>query len=61
MADRLPLEAQLLAEMDKFTHFVGRQVADPELAFDVVQDRLLKVMKSADQLRDEVSVTAWFY
>jgi RNA polymerase sigma factor (sigma-70 family) len=55
------LEEQLLKELDAFTAFARSRVGDPHLAADVVQDSLLKAMKSADQLRDDESVTAWFY
>lgn len=55
------IEAQLLGELEKFTQFVRARVGDPHLAADVVQDSLLKAMKAANHLRDEESVTAWFY
>jgi RNA polymerase sigma factor (sigma-70 family) len=55
------LEAQLLPELEKFTHFVRRRISDPELAADVVQESLLKALKSAHQLRDEENIIAWFY
>ena len=55
------LEAILLPELEKFTHFVRRRVGDPDLAADVVQESLLKALKSAHQLRDEDNITAWFY
>jgi RNA polymerase sigma factor (sigma-70 family) len=55
------LEEQLLQEQEKFTSFVRARVGDPHLAADVVQDSLLKAVKSADQLRDDESVVAWFY
>ena len=61
MRDTHQLEKQLLAELEKFTNFVRSRVNDPHLAADVVQDSMLKALKSADQLRDEESVTAWFY
>ena len=55
------IEDQLLQELEKFTAFVRARVDDPHLAADVVQDSLLKAVKSADQLRDDESVVAWFY
>lgn len=55
------LEEHLLKELDTFTAFARRRVGDPHLAADVVQESLLKAVKSADQLRDDESVTAWFY
>jgi RNA polymerase sigma factor (sigma-70 family) len=55
------IETQLLQDLEKFTDFVRARVGDSHLASDVVQDSLLKAIKSADQLRDDESVTAWFY
>jgi len=55
------IETQLLQELEKFTNFVRSRVGDPHLAADVVQDSLLKAIQAADQLRDDESVTAWFY
>lgn len=55
------IEEQLLAELETFTAFVRARVGDPHLAADVVQDSLLKAVKAAEQLRDDESVTAWFY
>ena len=55
------IEEQLLKELETFTAFARRRVGDPHLAADVVQDSLLKAVKSADQLCDGESVTAWFY
>ncbi len=55
------LEEHLLKELDTFTAFARRRVSDPHLAADVVQESLLKAVKSADQLRDDESITAWFY
>jgi RNA polymerase sigma factor (sigma-70 family) len=55
------IEEHLLKELDTFTAFARSRVGDPHLAADVVQDSLLKAVKSADQLRDDESVTAWFY
>lgn len=56
-----PIEEQLLQQLDAFTAFARARVGDPDLAADVVQDSLLKAVKSAPQLRDDESVTAWFY
>ena len=55
------IEEQLLQELETFTAFVRGRVGDPHVAADVVQDSLLKAVKSADQLRDEENVVAWFY
>ncbi len=55
------IEAHLLNELETFTAFARSRVGDPHLAADLVQESLLKALKSADQLRDDESVTAWFY
>jgi RNA polymerase sigma factor (sigma-70 family) len=51
----------LLENLDEFVAFARARVGDPELAADVVQDTLLKAIKSNDQLRDGESARAWFY
>lgn len=55
------IETKLLQELEQFTNFVRRRVNDPHLAADVVQDSLLKAVKAVEQLREDESVTAWFY
>ena len=55
------IEEQLFKQLDTFTDFVRGRVGDPHLAADVVQDCLLKAVKSARHLRDDESATAWFY
>lgn len=55
------IEEHLLKQLEVFTAFARSRVGDPHLAADVVQDSLLKAVKSADQLRENESVTAWFY
>ena len=55
------IEDQLLKQLDQFTAFVRARVSDPDLAADVVQESLLKAVKSAGQLRDDENVVAWFY
>lgn len=58
---RQAIETQLLAELENFTSFVRRRVGDPHLAADVVQESLLKAMKTAHALRDDERAVAWFY
>lgn len=55
------LEEHLLKELHTFTAFARSRVSDDQLAEDVVQESLLKAVKSAGQLRDDESVTSWFY
>lgn len=61
MSAEQKIATQLLQELEQFTNFVRARVGDPHLAADVVQDSLLKAIKSANQLSDDESVTAWFY
>lgn len=62
---RIPLvkhvEEPLLANLKTFVAFARSRVGDAHLAEDVVQDSLLKAFKSAEQLRENENVTAWFY
>ena len=55
------LAAALMPQLEAFVNFARKRVADPELAADVVQDSLLKAMKSAETLREDENVVAWFY
>ncbi len=55
------IEEQLLKELETFTAFARSRVGDSHLAADVVQESLLRAVRSSDQLRDEESATAWFY
>ncbi|MGC3960333.1 MAG: sigma-70 family RNA polymerase sigma factor [Verrucomicrobiota bacterium] len=61
MSAEQKITTQLLQELEQFTNFVRSRVNDPHLAADVVQDSLLKAIKAAEQLREDESVTAWFY
>ena len=55
------IETQLLENVREFTAFARKRLRDPELAADVVQESLLKALRSPDQLRDEDNAKAWFY
>jgi RNA polymerase sigma factor (sigma-70 family) len=55
------IETQLLENVREFTAFARKRLRDPELAADVVQESLLKALRSSDQLRDEENAKAWFY
>lgn len=50
-----------LENLNEFVAFARARVGDPELAADVVQDSLLKAVKSSEQLRDGETARAWFY
>ncbi len=51
----------LLESLKEFQAFARKRVADPELAADVVQESLLKALKSGSTLRKNESSKAWFY
>ena len=51
----------LLENLDEFVAFARARIGDPDLAADVVQDSLLKAVKSGDKLHDGESARAWFY
>lgn len=55
------VESHLLDNIDEFVGFVRRRLREPELAADVVQESLLKAVKSADQIHDPENAKAWFY
>lgn len=51
----------VLENLDEFVAFARARVGDPDLAADLVQDSLLKAIRSSDQLQDNESARAWFY
>lgn len=55
------IETQLLENVREFTAFARKRLRDPELAADVVQESLLKALRSSDQLRHKENAKAWFY
>ena len=55
------IEEQLLKELESFTAFARSRVGDSHLAADLVQDSLLKALKSSDQPRDGEGAVTWFY
>lgn len=64
MAAEAPTEApieQLVAARDRFIAFVRARVADPQLAEDIVQDALLRAVRSIDEVRDDERIVPWFY
>lgn len=54
-------ESHLLKHLTEFLAFARRRLGNPELAADVVQESLLKAVRSQNQLADEGSSRAWFY
>ena len=56
-----PIEEVLLRHRGKLLGFIQKRISDPDLAEDVLQDGLLKALRSADELRDEERLPPWFY
>lgn len=55
------LLSQLLASREKFVAYVRRRVPDPDLAEDVVQDGLVRALRSVGELHDSERLAPWFY
>lgn len=56
-----PIEEALVASRARFVAFVQKRIDDPFLAEDIVQESLLKAIRSAPPLDDNERLTAWFY
>lgn len=56
-----PVEEVLLRHRGKLLGFIQKRVSDPGLAEDVLQEGLLKALRSAGDLRDEERLLPWFY
>lgn len=54
-------EDALIENLNAFVAFARKRVGDPELAADLVQDSLLKALKSADKPGDGEGAVTWFY
>jgi len=59
--DSALLAEHLMDARGKFLAFIQRQVRDPELAEDILQDGLLRATRSAPELRDDERLFSWFY
>ena len=55
------VEKPLLNNLKTFIAFARKRVGDPHLAEDVVQDSLLKALRSARKPARDEDVIAWFY
>jgi len=51
----------LLENLNAFVAFARKRIGDPELAADLVQDSLLKSLKSTDKPVDSEGTVTWFY
>ncbi|NMC35271.1 MAG: sigma-70 family RNA polymerase sigma factor, partial [Veillonellaceae bacterium] len=55
------VEEVFLRQRGKLLGFIRKRVNDPDMAEDVLQEGLLKALRSADDLRDEERLVPWFY
>jgi RNA polymerase sigma factor (sigma-70 family) len=55
------IEERLLDARDQFLGYIRKRIDDPELAEDILQDSLLRAIRSAPDLRDEERLIPWFY
>ena len=54
-------EDALTENLNAFVAFARKRVGDPDLAADLVQDSLLKALKSDNPPRDSEGALTWFY
>jgi RNA polymerase sigma factor (sigma-70 family) len=54
-------ERTLLAERDRFLHFLHHRVGSRELAEEILQDAYAKAVERGGQLHDDESAVAWFF
>src|SRR5688572_19965569 len=54
-------EDALMENLNAFVAFARKRVGDPELAADLVQDSMLKALKSTHTPRDGEGAVTWFY
>jgi RNA polymerase sigma-70 factor, ECF subfamily len=60
-ATRTSVEEALGAGRARYLAFVRRRIADPDLAEDILQDALLRALRSAPDIEDSDRLAAWFY
>jgi RNA polymerase sigma-70 factor (ECF subfamily) len=56
-----PIEVLFVENRERLLAFVRTKVDDEGLAEDILQDSLLKALRSAPEIRDEERLTAWFF
>lgn len=56
-----PIEESLIENLHVFTAFARSRVGNPHLAEDLVQESLLKALKSANQPAGDEPTVTWFY
>ncbi|MDE3056793.1 MAG: sigma-70 family RNA polymerase sigma factor [Bacteroidota bacterium] len=55
------LGIRLMSSRTKFLGYIRKRISDPELAEDILQDSLLKAVRSAPEIRGEENLVRWFY
>lgn len=55
------LQAMLMRRREALLAYIQSKVADRDLAEDILQESLVKALRSAADLREEEKLTAWFY
>src|SRR5688500_2396060 len=53
--------ARLLEIQGQFLSFLRKQIADSEVARDLLQNAFVKAIELGGSIRDQESVVAWFY
>lgn len=56
-----PLISHLLEHRGQLLAFVRRKINDPDLAEELLQESLLKALRSAPDLREKEKLLPWFY
>ncbi|WP_240475306.1 RNA polymerase sigma factor [Vulgatibacter incomptus] len=61
MRESPTIAENLYGQNDRFLRFVERRVGSKALAEEILQDAYVKSLTSAGSVRDDESITAWFY
>lgn len=55
------IENTILEGRSALLGYIKKKVGDPDLAEDILQESMVKALRSAPELRDEEKVIPWFY
>ena len=55
------VESELVSSRAKFLGYIRKRISDPDLAEDILQDCLLKAVRSSPELDDNENLVRWFY
>jgi RNA polymerase sigma-70 factor (ECF subfamily) len=55
------IESTLLQGREALLGYIRKKVGDADLAEDILQESLLKALRSSHDLREEEKLTGWFY